>query len=149
MTTMSLIDTPVQESFDVRSLRLDLQDPRKKYIFVYGTLKREYNGVPNATFVDLGLLMGYKLYAATQSYPGIVKGVGRVHGEIWDITEHADTIIPYLDQYEGYHEGWHNSLYLRKDAQVISPQGTLTCSIYVYNRRVFDQQYIESGVWEG
>jgi len=72
----------------------------KKYIFVYGTLKRNKGAnhfLSNAKFIGEGVIQGYEMYIVGY-FPGIVKGKGKIRGEVYEVDEE---ILEMLDEYEG------------------------------------------------
>ncbi len=74
----------------------------KNYIFVYGTLKKgkcrhDILVEGKAEFIDYAELEGYDIYD-TGYYPGIVKGKGKVYGEVYCV---SDELLNVLDIIEG------------------------------------------------
>jgi len=71
-----------------------------KYVFVYGTLKKNKGAnhfLSNAKFLGEGVIQGYEMYIVSY-FPGIVKGNGKVRGEVYEVDEE---ILEMLDEYEG------------------------------------------------
>jgi gamma-glutamylcyclotransferase (GGCT)/AIG2-like uncharacterized protein YtfP len=73
-----------------------------RHLFLYGTLMR---GQPahrlvagRAAFVEEGHVIGTLL--ALGRFPGLVKGRGRVRGEVWRLD--TPEVLQTLDEYEGY-----------------------------------------------
>ena len=72
----------------------------KFYVFVYGTLKRgkrAHSLLSRARFVGEGTVEGYEMYIV-RDYPGIVRGKGKVRGEVYEVDEET---LRRLDEYEG------------------------------------------------
>ncbi len=72
----------------------------KFYVFVYGTLKRgkrAHSLLSWAKFVGEGTVSGYEMYIV-RDYPGIVRGEGKVRGEVYEVDEET---LKKLDEYEG------------------------------------------------
>lgn len=121
------------------------------YLFVYGSLKR---GFPNhhvlgdARFIKNTVLIGgYDMYSLG-GFPGIVPGSGRVHGEVYEISEDH---LPRLDALEGYNEKWprEHCMYTREVALVPDgPEEEQEVFVYIWNDDVSRRTKIESGVWQ-
>lgn len=114
------------------------------YLFVYGTLKKgkirhEILIEQNAEFVDEAVLEGYDLYDIGY-YPGIVKGKGKVYGEVYKV---SDKLIEILDAIEGVE---HN-LFKRKilPVELISQKTKLYVFVYVFQRKTKYLQLIANG----
>ena len=110
-------------------------------LFVYGTLRRGDVRAPMlATARRLGTftLAGFDLYDLG-AYPGVVKGGGRVVGELVELPD--DALLAYLDEVEGIHD--EPPLYRRERIEVDDAQAW----IYVYARTVDQARRIESGDW--
>ena len=72
----------------------------KFFVFVYGTLKRGKRVhllLSQAKFVGEGTASRYEMYIV-RDYPGIVKGKGKVRGEVYEVNENT---LKKLDEYEG------------------------------------------------
>ncbi|MGZ8224554.1 MAG: gamma-glutamylcyclotransferase family protein [Methylobacter sp.] len=123
-----------------------------EYIFVYGTLKRDTNSgmhhllAKYAEFVDEATYCG-KLYKV-DDYPGAVPSNdpnAMVHGEVY-LLHHADSVLPYLDQYEEYGPEFSQpNEYIRKKQEVFLRSGRgITVWVYIYNRSTEGLELIES-----
>lgn len=111
----------------------------KVHLFVYGTLmKSGHMGssyLDDEEFIGKYVLKGYDLYDIGH-FPGIVKGEGRVKGELYRVTLNKLTDI---DRYEG--EG---SLYRRKMVQVQNEnKENINAFVYVYNKSVTGKDKID------
>jgi gamma-glutamylcyclotransferase (GGCT)/AIG2-like uncharacterized protein YtfP len=119
-----------------------------KKFFVYGTLKvggklAESFDETRETVVK-AVLPGHDLFNLGW-FPGIKPGEGAVHGEVHtykrDVTDHFDTIEGYNKKNE------ENSLYLRRTVTVKTEDGEVEAEAYVFNRGVYEESKIETGVW--
>ena len=92
----------------------------KFFVFVYGTLKRGKRAnflLSRGKFVGDGVVKGYEMYIV-RDYPGIVKGKGKVRGEVYEVD--AET-LKKLDEYEGvplYYERIEDIVELEKGRKV-------------------------------
>ncbi len=128
---------------------MEAQSP---YLFVYGTLMREFDNPfaarlrAEATFVGVGTFTG-KLYRVSW-YPGAVyesDSTTKVHGEIYQLHD-FQKLIQELDDYEDVKETESESLYLRRQVAVQSEsRGLLTCWTYLYNQSLTDSTLLTSG----
>ena len=111
---------------------------------VYGTLKKGYsnNGfLRNATFVQGGVVRGFKLYYA--GFPVAAPSEGDcIKVEVWDIgnpenDKTATETLQRLDWLEGYREDAPDgSMYLRKPVTVFTDDGgRVEGQMYVGNSR--------------
>jgi gamma-glutamylcyclotransferase (GGCT)/AIG2-like uncharacterized protein YtfP len=123
------------------------------HLFVYGTLRRSFQHplaellARHAKFVGRGIFQG-RLYDLG-SYPGVISSdnaADRVHGDVYELHQ-ASRLLGQLDYYEEYHPGRpQQSLYLRKAVSIAVPaQPPLQAWIYLYNRSIQNQTWIESG----
>lgn len=101
------------------------------YVFVYGTLMRNYRNhgyLETSTYIGTGSIEGYEIYDLGR-YPGIIAGSGTVFGEVYQVTEETEKELDYLEE-----EG---DLYLKKPEMVKLDNGeTLEAMVYVYNKSV-------------
>lgn len=131
-----------------------------KKFFVYGTLK--VGGRFAAMFDDTrtsskkAVLKGFDLYGIgpgkTAGFPGIVKGKGKVHGELHEFSDKVlSEVTEAMDRIEGYDENYEKgSLYLRKTTEVELEDGTKEeAFVYVFNQRIGkDYPLLKEGVWK-
>ena len=103
----------------------------KKYVFVYGTLMRNYRNhgyMNDSAYIGDGSIDGFEIYDLG-TYPGIIEGKGVVLGEVYQITEDTEKRLDFLEE-----EG---SLYLKKQVNVrVDDNQTITAFVYVYNKDV-------------
>ena len=120
----------------------------KRYVFVYGTLRkgeeRDINRLqPSPVFISLGKISG-TLYDLG-SYPGVrLGGLNWVHGEIYQITPE---LLRQLDEIE---EVWpqQSGEYVPREVAVQCAGAMLDCLVYeVGEVRTFDKAVINSGDW--
>lgn len=109
-----------------------------KYIFVYGTLKKDQtaswsNALKDQEFISNGILNGYVMYKILNSYPGIKKGNGKISGEVYKIN---DNLLEQLDKIECVDQ----NLYQRIEETIILDNGkTIHAQVYVYQQEVLDE----------
>ena len=107
-------------------------------VFVYGTLMKgrwNHNFLLNEKFIGQGSVLNYGLYNVS-SFPGVIRKDGaKVLGELYDVSEKT---LEKLDILEG--EG---SMYLRRAVMVETEQSQVEAYIYVWNRKVKDEDFIE------
>lgn len=130
------------------------------YLFVYGTLRNEYNNEmakflrKHADYQEGGLLNG-ELYDVG-SYPAAIFKYTKeafIHGQIFKM-HNREKIFQVLDPYEGIDD----ELYIRRVCPVKIPIGTviineeevtqykeLLCWVYLYNRPVTFLKHVPSG----
>ena len=116
------------------------------YIFFYGSLIKGMGGQeylkisPNIKYINTTTVDGL-LYDLGE-YPGLVKGKGKVKGDIYLLNDAS--IIEKLDWFEDYNAAdIENSLYAREKIYLLNKQ----VYIYYYNKSVEDQLLIEGGDW--
>ncbi|MBR4341229.1 MAG: gamma-glutamylcyclotransferase [Lachnospiraceae bacterium] len=115
-----------------RNNALEINRETEAFVFVYGTLlkgKGNYNHfLAPADPVMRGEIDGFVMYELG-SFPGIVKGEGKVKGEVYKVSKDQ---LSRIDQLEG--EG---SLYLRETAVVEDDCfNRVEAYVYVYNHDV-------------
>ena len=125
----------------------------ESFIFVYGTLLKGRSNYERhlapANPVMRGEIEGFEMYDLG-SFPGVVKGIGRVKGEVYRVTKEQLERIDFL---EG--EG---SLYKKEAVTVkgnFSEDGEVTAYVYLYNQSIDHlpkipyeaQPYKNSYVW--
>ncbi len=123
---------------------------RQNHLFVYGTLRRDFDGQRHPFLSkgcdDLGkAYFSGKLYDLG-SFPGVVPSNNpndRVKGEVYRLHQ-PEGILARLDEYEGAVGA--DPLYRRELVDVILENGkAIKAWIYIFNRDVRDFQRIESG----
>lgn len=118
-------------------------------IFVYGTLKV---GGPLASSFDdsrvsseKAVLRGYDMYDIG-NFPGIVPGEGAVSGELHKYK--GKLVRGIMDSIEGYYaDAPEKSLYLRREVEVETENGSQTAFVYVFNKNISGRKKIASGQW--
>ena len=125
----------------------------KGKVFVYGTLKIGGRLAPPFNEVRLsstkGTIQG-KLYNVPGAWFPAVKlgGEDVVHGELHEFDKFSE-VLARMDRMEGYREEDHtHSLYLRKEAEVITVTGEKEIAfVYEFNREVPEDARVMSGDW--
>lgn len=112
-------------------------------LFVYGSLKRgKYAAymLEKAEFIGKGVAKGKLLHIC--DFPGVIEGLGEVHGELYDISRIG---LDRLDAYEGYPD-----LFTRKEVEISDNNSQPLGKAWMYFFAVprGDERVIESGVWE-
>lgn len=100
----------------------------------------------NATYLGEAFCHGQLFMVST--YPGLVKGKGKVYGEVYEIKNNINEVLHFLDQYEDYRaDNEADSLYLRRtiQCQLIDSKEIIKCSTYLYNQPIQGEQLIEDG----
>lgn len=104
-------------------------------VFVYGTLRKggHNHGVLNgAKYVGVDYIEGFTLYDLPYGFPCIVKGEGRVMGEVYEVDD--DRILERLDILEGYKVQYEeDSMYLRRN--IMAESGEMV-AYYLWNRPI-------------
>ncbi len=128
-------------------------DEKDQFIFVYGTLRKEFDHPIHTS------LSGSMDYMDKAYFRGILYEVGkfpgavavsdterRITGELYRIKK-PSKLFAVLDTYEGYHSGFPaKSLFIRvkKKVQLITGK-SVHAWIYLYNRPVEKLSEIKSG----
>lgn len=95
------------------------------YVFVYGTLKE---GFPNHCLMNgsrrvaEATLHGFAMYSIGGYYPGVVRGIGRITGEVYEVND-----LTVLDRLEA-----NGRLYQRELVPVEAAEGVIEAWIYLY-----------------
>lgn len=98
----------------------------KYKVFVYGTLMkgmRNHYYLKDSTYLGIDEIEGYTMYNIG-SYPGIVKGLDKIKGEVYEVTQET---LDMMDALEG--EGY---LYIRET--IMTRYGETY--VYVYNKSI-------------
>jgi gamma-glutamylcyclotransferase (GGCT)/AIG2-like uncharacterized protein YtfP len=119
------------------------------FIFVYGGLMRGcdlHHHMAGATFVGEGWTSG--TLVSLGRYPGLLAGLGEVHGEIYRLDDPAAS-LEALDDLEDFDPGDPDkSAYRRVLADVHARDGaTFPAWIYVYNQDSSGAPIVTSGDW--
>jgi len=125
----------------------------QQHLFVYGTLRREFNHplarrlARQAHFIGQGSVPG-RLYDLGD-YPGLVPASTageQVLGDVYHLTDLA-RLLPLLDDYEEcLPTDPFNSLYLRQEMTVsLAGGGSCRAWVYLFNRPVKSFRLIPSG----
>ncbi len=127
----------------------------KDYLFVYGTLKKEFappeiaGAVRELRYVGDGYMHG-RLYDLG-SFPGVIvkRGIrNKVFGRIYELPDNAESVLPQLDDYEEFYPGKkRKSLFVRRRVNIhrTGHNQTLRSWAYVYNRAVTASPLIAGG----
>lgn len=123
-----------------------------KIIFVYGSLKKGYYNhvhyLSDAGFIGEGIIKGYDMYSLGK-FPAIVKGQGRVYGELYRVTEVG---LDGIDMLESYCSETDSGLYVRREVEVRTVAGIIKADAYIWGEDVNALknrcEYIEEGNWE-
>ncbi len=120
-----------------------METKEKSYLFVYGTLKRGESAhyfLAEEKFIGPAELEGYEMYDLGE-YPGIVKGKGKVYGELYAVSYET---LKKLDEFE------ENGLfYLRKKEKIKVKDKVYEAWVYEYIETLKNAKKIESGIWKG
>jgi gamma-glutamylcyclotransferase (GGCT)/AIG2-like uncharacterized protein YtfP len=77
-------------------------------------------------------------------YPGLIRGPGRVTGELWEIG--APPLLEVLDDYEGFQpSATQASLFVRERVTLLEP--TVSVWVYRYNGLPTDGCRVRCGCW--
>ncbi|MDP2100566.1 MAG: gamma-glutamylcyclotransferase family protein [Methylobacter sp.] len=115
-----------------------------RYLFVYGTLKRDANNglhpllLKHAEFIGNASYQG-KLYTI-DTYPGAIPSDDpndAVQGEVY-LLHQADSVLPILDRYEEFGPAFPEpNEYIRLKQSVLLKNGcAITAWVYVYNHPI-------------
>lgn len=113
-----------------------------KYIFVYGTLRNQYQGhmakqlSDKAEYVGEGVALGtmYDL-----GFPGVIEGDTRIKGDLY--TSLTPEVLQSLDYYEG-----HPNHFERRASTIELPNGeTVEAWMYYYTLKVNGLKEIKTG----
>ena len=121
-----------------------------EYLFLYGTLKREFRHPMHeavrrhARFVEEGRVPG-RLYEI-DGYPGLVEEEGEVWGEVWRVEE-AGSLFEALDRYEECSPEFPEPREYRRVVRTVRTASgrELPAWVYLYNRSVEGKKPVESG----
>ncbi len=111
-------------------------------VFVYGTLKKGFNlhhYLEDAKFLGDGFIEGYEMYKISW-YPAVVKGEGKVFGEVYDVDEETLKILDVVED-EGV-------LYKRIKEKIKTEDGDLEGFVYIYISDLNGCEKIEEGVFK-
>ena len=123
------------------------------YIFVYGSLRSEFDSPVKSVLQDHAKLIGKatfqgKLYMI-EWYPGVIESddsSDRVIGEIYKI-KNQEVLLSQLDQYEGCspNDPEPHAFIRRVKSVLLESGGEIRAWIYLYNESVKNKQCITSG----
>ncbi len=111
-------------------------------VFVYGTLKKGYKlhfYLKNAKFIGYGYVNGYDMYIVDW-YPAVVKGRGRVYGEVYEVCQETLDILDGVEE-EGF-------LYKRICEKVYMKKGFIKAYMYVYLKDVSQLKRVPTGIFK-
>lgn len=118
----------------------------KKFLFVYGTLKRNYGNnahyLGKSTFIKAAALEGFRMFAHGKAFPGIFKTDGmyyRVYGEIFEVD---DITMAATDRLEGVAGGF----YRREEATTATGERVY---VYVQDEPSHPYDSVVGGEWRG
>ncbi|WP_420146640.1 gamma-glutamylcyclotransferase family protein [Spirosoma sp.] len=127
------------------------------YLIVYGTLRPAFSNSyarhlrQHSQYVGEGSFPGLLFDLGT--YPGAIyqeDSPQAVQGTIFDISHHKQTLLAYLDAYEGISDQFQQPHeYHRTIIQVNGPGKILNCWFYQYNWPTAQKKIIESGDYAG
>lgn len=115
-------------------------------VFVYGTLKKGFGLnylLDSSKFIGEAKLEGYEMYSLVSFAPFIVKGDGKVYGEVYEISE---DLLKKLDKFE--------ARYNRKEVEVEILGEKMKVYVYIIKMDIkkkglpFLLNKISSGVWK-
>jgi gamma-glutamylcyclotransferase (GGCT)/AIG2-like uncharacterized protein YtfP len=122
-----------------------------QFLFVYGTLLQPGNEFAeylnqHCKFISSGKIKGL-LYDIGE-YPGALtdSGEGRyIYGNIFGMDE-PDSILKVIDDYEGIGGLYgHPQEYIRKQVDILTDNGNVSCWMYIYNLPVDTYNQIPEG----
>ena len=126
-----------------------MENKEKQYpFFMYGTLMLGFGNhfrIRNIfTEMKKAILQGFDMYELW-TYPGIIPGKGKIHGELYYILpEHFEAILKELDRVESG-AGYHRELKEVTDNEGIK----VLAYVYILNYNISDNyNKIESGDWK-
>ena len=123
-------------------------------LFVYGTLRSEFHqhtaSVVTEFFNLLGNARAKGMLYDLDEYPGatVSDSDSFIIGELYELkpAKDFDAAFKQLDDYEGYLvNSEKESLYLRKETEVLYENRICSAWMYWYNRDVYGKKIIESG----
>lgn len=128
------------------------------YLFVYGTLRSPFAN-PFAQFLrQYGYYIGEATFPGLllhlwesdlSNYPGAVyqpEGARSVMGTVYDISQHKQIILAYLDNYEGVGDAFDQpNEYVRAVIPAHYHDTLIDCWVYLYNRPTDGKPIIASG----
>ncbi|NPA81506.1 MAG: gamma-glutamylcyclotransferase [Epsilonproteobacteria bacterium] len=126
---------------------------RKEYLFVYGTLKRDFNHPMHkilekyALFAGEGFVYG-KLYKISW-YPGLKLSLhkkDKVYGEVY-LLKNPKKVFEILDRYEECSKRFSVKEYKRVKIYISTPRIKLKGWIYKYIKKTSANLRINSGVF--
>ena len=113
-------------------------------LLVYGLLMHGlsmHSMLKGCRMVGRGYALGYDMYDLG-SYPGAVEGVGKLHGEVYEIVD--ANLLKVLDEAEGVGEG----IYVRKPTRAyFGEKHSEEAQLYLYNKPVGDFRKVGHGDW--
>lgn len=124
------------------------------HLFVYGTLmshtESEMARRLGREAVSLGPATIQGVLFRISWYPGLVEGDGRVHGEVFRLSDPASSLA-WLDAYEGIvpaDPAGHRGEYERVERTVLLESGgSLTSWVYLYCADVSRAEVMPEGRW--
>ena len=123
------------------------------FLFVYGTLR------PNFDNAFSQYLRQRAYYTGEGSFPGLLLDLGSypgagyqknsstaVWGTVYDIRKNSETVLTYLDYYEGVGSEFESPTEYVRSIIPIRCRGTIIdCWVYIYNYPADDKAIIQSG----
>lgn len=122
-------------------------------LFVYGTLRRGYDGRPakrlagESTFLGAAHITGYLFLI--DDYPALIAEAGsdRVYGDLVRL-HHPEGALVWLDHYEETGPSFPAPWEYRRQLLSVKANGkSLQAWVYTYNRPIAEKQRIISGDW--
>lgn len=121
------------------------------YLFVYGTLMLRYPENPHRDLLEKHCRDSFDAWCpgelyTLKEYPAMIRGAGRVYGEILQLQNVLD-LFKILDAYEGFYpDAPEKSYYLRVKTEVYTTENIpCSCWTYFYNRPVKNLKKLDSG----
>ncbi len=120
-------------------------------VFAYGTLKRggsRHDVISGSMFIRDVYIEGFDMYQVpNKDFPAIVHGSGKIHAELYDVT---DAILENLNRTEGYHGEGKNNYYDRVEAVAITGErGWIYVAAPGLEKDcVAPENWIEGGNWD-
>lgn len=112
------------------------------FLFVYGTLmqheRNEFTEAIKKSTRYIGKGFVYAKKYDLGDFPGIKIDLSKKHktqGELYEIIKNKNELFSILDDYEGYNKNnIENSLFIRKEIEIITKHKTFVAWVYEYNQ---------------
>lgn len=144
--TQSGLFSSIHQLFSLMTINPD-------FLIVYGTLRPPLDNPfalylrQRGRYVGDGQFLG-QLFKI-DSYPGAIYSAASptlVHGTVFEIGQQKETILAYLDYYEGVGDAFENPTeFVRVTIPITVAGQVINCWIYLYNLPTANKPLIESG----